>query len=372
MNPPLHICYIGDAGSIHVKKWVAFFVKRGHRVSVITDVPGDIPGTEILEIGDCLPPVSIPVAGTVFQIALKVRNIRKAIHRIKLDIVHGHYLTNYGFLASCAGFAPLVQTAHGSDILVDAAGSWEKRWFVRRALSRATFVTAVTRQIAERIAAMGIAPERLMIHQYVVDTTVFTPPADPKTRHPKRILSTRTLDWKYNVQHLIRAVPAIRARVPDVEVVLAGDGPDRAAIESLIRELGIETVVTLKGRTPPDGIVSLLRSASVYVSTSITEGASLSLLEAMACGAFPVVTDLPGNREWINDPDNGFLTPVNDVDRLADRISTALKNDEQRRQTAERNMDVIRHRGDYATNMKKIEDLYFKLRQGRPPTSGGR
>lgn len=110
--------------------------------------------------------------------------------------------------------------------------------------------------------------------------------------------------------------------------MLAGDGPDRAAIESLIRELGIETVVTLNGRTPPDGIVSLLRSASVYVSTSITEGASLSLLEAMACGAFPVVTDLPGNREWINDPDNGFLTPVNDVDRLADRISTALKNDE--------------------------------------------
>jgi glycosyltransferase involved in cell wall biosynthesis len=357
----LHICYVGDARSLHVQRWAQFFVERGHRVSVITDRMEEISGAAVYDIGEGLLPFRLPVVGAVWQIAVKARRIRRLVLQLRPDILHGHYATNYGFLASLAGFTPLVQTVHGSDLLVDAQGAWEQRWFVRHALRRATLITAVTRDLMHRVVRMGIPAERVLIHQYGVDTSVFTRPPDPGTRRPGRVVSTRRFEWKYNVFHLIRALPGVRARVPDVEVVLAGDGPDRQALEALIRELGVEAAVTLAGHVAHEAIPALLQSAAVYVSTAVTEGASLSLLEAMACGVFPVVTDIPGNREWVTDDENGFLVPVNDVEALADRIATAFEQPALRQAAASRNFDLIRRRGDYRRNMTKMEAVYLDI-----------
>ena len=102
-------------------------------------------------------------------------------------------------------------------------------------------------------------------------------PEDPGERRPFRVVSTRMLEWRYNVEQLIRAMPAVRSRVPDVEVILAGDGPDRAALERLISELGITGMVDMIGRVSHEAVPALLRSAAIYVSTSVTDGTSLSL-----------------------------------------------------------------------------------------------
>lgn len=357
----MHLCYVAHIDSIHTRRWVSFFVERGHRVSVITDVAGDIPGVTAYRIGDCLPPVRLPGVAAVYQIVAKAAAVRRVVHTIAPDIVHGHYTTNYGFLAALSGFQPLVQTVHGSDIMVDAQGAWEQRWFVRYALRRAALITSAAEHITERVVAMGIPPERVLTLQYGVDTDVFRPPPDPADRLPRRVVSTRMFEWKYNIQHLIRAIPAVQARVPDVEVVLAGDGPDREALCALVNDLGIGEAVRMTGRVAHDRMPALLQSAAVYVSTSVTDGASLSLLEAMACGAFPVATDIPANRPWITDGENGFLVKTDDEDALVDRIARALTDTALRTSAARRNAALIRERGDYRTNMGRIETMYERL-----------
>lgn len=357
----MHLCYIADVNVVHLHRWVSFFIERGHQVSVITDEDGVLPGATVYNTGECLPSVRLPVFSAMYQILEKAQRIRKVIREIKPDLVHGHYATNYGFLAALSGFKPLVQTVHGSDVLVDAAGSWEKRRFVRYALRKATWITSAADHMTERLLEMGIPGDRITTMQYGVDTGVFTPPEDPNERRPLRVVSTRMLEWRYNVEQLIRAIPAVQSRVHDVEVVLAGDGPERPALERLVNELGITGVVKMIGRVSHETVPALLRSAAVYVSTSVTDGTSLSLLEAMACGAFPIVTDIPGNRGWVRDGENGFLIRTDDVDALSDRIARVLEQPDFRDEVVTRNLDLVRQHGDYYANMARIEKGYQAL-----------
>ena len=81
------------------------------------------------------------------------------------------------------------------------------------------------------------------------------------------------------------------------------------------------------GRVPHDRMPELLTQTDIYVSTSLSDGTSVSLLEAMASGVFPIVTDIPSNREWINDGENGFLVPAGKEINLADRIIGTIRNE---------------------------------------------
>lgn len=362
----LHICYIGDARNIHIRRWTHFFVEQGHHVSVLTDEGAKISGVEVYDIGDCLAPVHVPGLSALSQILKKSLMMKKLVRHIEPDIVHGHYATNYGYLAAATGFQPLVQTVHGSDVLVDAAGSGLQRWFVRRALRKALLITAVTAQMRQRVVDMGIPAERVMLHQYGVDTETFTPAEETAVKPPFRIISTRMLEWKYNIQHLVRAAPGIRDRIPGADIVLVGDGPDKEELEEMIAGLDVGDTVSLAGRASHDEIPALLQSATVYVSTSVTDGTSLSLLEAMAAGAFPVVTDIPGNREWITDGENGFLVEVDDVEALTDRIARVYEQPDLRERVVAHNLDLVRRHGDYTTNMTLMESVYRRIVDGEP------
>lgn len=112
------------------------------------------------------------------------------------------------------------------------------------------------------------------------------------------------------------------------------------------------------GRIPHEKMPSLLAQADIYVSTSLHDGASVSLLEAMGSGAFPVVTDIPSNREWISDGDNGFLVPKEDENLLAKKIVEAIRNHRLLGEASTKNQEIVEQRAYWRENLKKITELY--------------
>ena len=92
-----------------------------------------------------------------------------------------------------------------------------------------------------------------------------------------------------------------------------------------------------------------------------TEGVSASLFEAMACGCFPIVTDLPGNRSWITQKENGVLVESENIQKLAEGIIWAFQNLAIRQKAVIENRKFIEKNANYAVNMKKIADEYHKL-----------
>jgi len=175
------------------------------------------------------------------------------------------------------------------------------------------------------------------------------------------VVSLRQFEPLYDLPTLLRALPAVRAAVPGLSVTLAGSGPLEAELRALARSLGVDDVVRFAGRLPHAELSALVSTAAVYVSTSTSDSTSIALLEAMATGPTPVVSDIPGNREWIDDRKGGRLFAVGDADGLAQALIATLGDEPFRRAAAELNRARIEKDGDWAKNVATIERRYRTL-----------
>jgi len=160
---------------------------------------------------------------------------------------------------------------------------------------------------------------------------------------------------------LIRAIPIILKDEPETKFRIAGDGSERKALEREVKSLNINSSVEFLGRVPHKEMPNLLSQADIYVSTSLNDGTSVSLLEAMGSGVFPVVTDIPANREWITNGENGFLVPADEAESLASKIIDAIRNRELAEKSREENRLIVQQKALWAEYIKKIEYIYANI-----------
>jgi glycosyltransferase involved in cell wall biosynthesis len=230
-------------------------------------------------------------------------------------------------------------------------------------LNHADAVTSVADHLTERIDSMGVRAREILTFPMSVPVESFC--MDGAVREEWKgesvILSNRSLYPVYNVEVLVRAAPRILKQIPDARIVIAGEGPEHQKLASLAEELGVAERVRLVGTIPHDEMPDYLRAASVYVSTALSDGASVSLLEAMACGTFPVVADIPANREWIEDGTNGFLFPSGDDEALAKKIVESLEQQELKAHAREVNVQRVQQRAQWNLNVEKLTALYNQV-----------
>jgi glycosyltransferase involved in cell wall biosynthesis len=172
------------------------------------------------------------------------------------------------------------------------------------------------------------------------------------------ILSNRNLLPLYNVSLLVRAIPHVLKEEPETKFIIAGDGSEKRNLESEVEQLNVSSSVQFLGRVPHQEMPYLLGQSDIYVSTSPHDGTSVSLLEALASGAFPVVTDIPSNREWIADGDNGFLVPIENENVLAKKILEVIRDHRLLGDAHEKNRKIVEQRAYWRENIKKITELY--------------
>ena len=176
-----------------------------------------------------------------------------------------------------------------------------------------------------------------------------------------RILSNRNLLPIYNVSMLIRAIPIVLKEEPDTKFLIAGEGAEKEDLEREAERLNINSSVKFLGRVPHEKMPNLLAEADIYVSTSSYDGTSVSLLEAMGSGAFPIVTDIPSNREWISDGKNGFLVPTDEAQIFASKILNAIRNRDLVEKSPLGNLLVVERESFWPTNIKKLEEIYSTI-----------
>jgi len=148
---------------------------------------------------------------------------------------------------------------------------------------------------------------------------------------------------------------------PRSEFMILGDGQLREQLQELARSFGITEKVIFRGSVPHDELPSYLNSSDLYVSTSLSDGTSISLLEAMACGLPCVVSDIPANKPWIKEGQNGFRFQPGDHKELATKIISVLSGKELRASMGVASRLRVVEEGDHKTEMSKVEQVYVRL-----------
>jgi glycosyltransferase involved in cell wall biosynthesis len=108
-----------------------------------------------------------------------------------------------------------------------------------------------------------------------------------------------------------------------------------------------------------------LRASKIYLSMSLSDGASTSLFEALACGAFPIVSDIPANREWIVHGENGFLVSPLDSRELARCVIEAFNNPSLMETATNKNFELIRNKAILQKNLEEMESIYHLMAKER-------
>jgi len=352
----MRMAFLGDGSLNHVRRWVSYFHGRGHEVLLISfeDVTGcPFPSVRLAK--------HLPTKLLGYLAALGA--VKKLLADFQPELVNALYVGGYGLLGALCGHRPFAVSALGSDLLVDYPSSPLHRTQIRYAIRRADLVTTDADVLSGIASDIGAPRERILKAYFGIDAAVFHLPAGDRgapDRGAPIVVSTRKLHPIYNIDLLIDAAPEI-VEDTSARFVVVGEGPERDRLEHLASARGVQDRIAFEGRTTTESIVAVLQSAAVYVSTSRSDSTSVSLLEAMACGAPPVVTDIPANREWIEDGVNGLLFPPGDRPALARAVIDMIRDRELARSVRERNVRLVRERGLWETNMERVEQAFRRI-----------
>lgn len=199
---------------------------------------------------------------------------------------------------------------------------------------RSRIVTLSESSREDMLAQLRPRPERVDVVPPGIDPR-FSPGEESRT--PLVVAVGRLVPSKH-VDRLVRAVAHARRTVPDLRLVVVGEGYERLLVEATVQDVGGEGWVDLPGRVSDDELVDLYRRAWVLASASSHEGWGMSVTEAAACATPAVVTDIPGHRDAVVDGVTGTLVdadPAGLPGRLGEAMAAVLGDHERRRRMSE-------------------------------------
>ena len=285
----------------------------------------------------------------------------RAIAATGPSLVHAHFGTNAPPAAHIARKlgVPLIVTYHGVDItsVPRTDAQRHRRQEVFRSADR---VLAVSRFIARAVRDAGCPPEKIVVHYIGVDTEFFSPSDRP--RASSQVLFVARLVPKKGLIHLIRALERVRTMVPDVELLVAGDGPLRAELEREASGRGVRA--TFLGVQTPAQVRELMRGATllcgpgVVASTGDAEGLGIIFLEAQAVGLPVIASTSGGIAEGIVDGETGLLHAPGNEEMLAEHLTTLLTDPDRCRHMGEAGRAHVVRTFDLRRQTRALEGLY--------------
>lgn len=281
---------------------------------------------------------------------------------LRADIVHFEFVslaTMYPLVHDLLG-VPIVVSCRGSDIHVHESRPVEEQARAVAALREATALHCVSRAMATDVERISGRSTGIHINRPAVDVSQIHA-RSPSPETTLRILATGRLVWIKGFDYLLEALALVVRTGVDFRAEILGDGELRQVVRYTIRDLGLTDHVTLPGNVPSTDVLARLQSTDVFVLSSVGEGISNAVLEAMASGVPLVTTNAGGMAEAVADGIEGYVVPVRDAAALAARIISLAKDRDARlsmglaaRRRAERDFSIERQ-------MDVFEEMYRSI-----------
>lgn len=255
-------------------------------------------------------------------------SLKRVIQQIKPDLIQAGPIQRTAFLAALSGFHPLISMSWGYDLIHDARRNFLWQWATRFTLRRSALLVGDCNTIRQLARSYGMPDERIVTFPWGVDIEHFSPAREaPGARENGKtftLLSTRGWEPIYGVDVIARAFAQAAPRHPELRLVMLGNGSQAGLLRSIFERAGVSERVNTPGQVSQAELPRLYGMADLYISASHSDGTSISLLEAMACGKPALVSDIPGNQEWITPGENGWLFPDGEAHSLSEAITRAI------------------------------------------------
>lgn len=374
----MRILVAGWVNSPHVTGWAAMVAELGHEVALVghrapgwpaAEPPSGLAAYEELRLGG---------APLLKSLALG-RDLRRGIARLRPELVHAHWLPEYGWLAARADVHPLVCSAWGSDVL--GAGRLGRRRSAA-AIRGADLVLADSAVLAQ--AARALAPRGAPVEVFHpgVDLGGFRPgdrgaarralgwPAD----EVPIVLSPRAASPLYNQPTVIAAVARLRERWPGIRLVIKHPGDSLpAAVRATIEEAGMAGSVDVVGNVEAPMMPLLYQAANVVVSVPSSDSSPATAWEALACGRPLVVSDLPWAQAELHHGVDAWVVPI-EAGALADALGAILGDAAMSVELAAGGRRLAEATMDRRAKMAELDRRYRALgatAASSPPRGGG-
>lgn len=360
ISEKLCILILSARSSIHTVRWVNALAERGHQVHLVSMHDG----------GDPLHPavihhhLKIPAPLGYFFNLPKLRSLLK---KIKPDLLHVHYVSGYGTLASLSGFQPRIVSVWGSDIFNFPLVSMFNEWLVRWNVKHGSWVCSTSYVMAHQ--TLRIVPEakgKLSVTPFGIDLESFKP--DSSKRNPRKIVisSVKTLDFRYGIDLLIRSfallVRRLRVENPELaeklELRIAGKGILRDRLEELTIDFDIEKQVKFLGQIPHRKVPEILAESDIFSAPSREDSFGVAIIEASSCELPVVVTRVGGLQEVVVDDVTGFIVEKEEVQQLADAFYQLATSKDLREKMGKAGRQHVDRLYNWSANVSRMEWLY--------------
>ncbi|SKA96450.1 Glycosyltransferase involved in cell wall bisynthesis [Caloramator quimbayensis] len=343
------ICFLANASLSHTKKWAQQMAKIGHEVHVISHRDAVIDGANVHYLNYSLK--------NYFKMRKKVHSL---IRKINPDILHAHQANTCGLYAATMKGYDFILSTWGSDILIGPEKSFILRMITKYVIKKASYITSDSYYMSEKIIELGGDRNKVFTFPMGVEDELLNYIHEFRNNN-LNFISNRRLEKLYNIDVIIDGFYSALSKNKDINLTIAADGSEMEKLKDKVKEYGIEDKVKFTGRYRPEDIGKLLYTNDVFISIPSSDSTSVSLLEAMCCGLFPIVSNLPANKEWVKDRENGYIVKEINSKEVEESILWCCSNKEKIKKASIVNRKIIEDKALWSNNIKMVEELYEKM-----------
>jgi L-malate glycosyltransferase len=367
----VRILYLTDNSSVHNRRFLEKLALAGYEVW-FWNLTATQPPEHRLPSGvqSIVSTKSVASGASPGQYRELLPQFQSLLKELQPALVHAGPIQSCGYLAALADFHPMVLMSWGSDLLMQAERNSEWRQATELALQKADAFFCDCDTVLKKANSLRVFSDSQVVQfPWGVRQGVFSPvgPLPPSDRFTRRtgtttFIYTRSWDPLYGTDVLLNAFRRAGSTNPSLRLLLLGNGSQAQSIRSFVQAYDLNDAVSLLGPQPAEELPMWFRAADAYVSCAKSDGTSISLLEAMATGLPVVVTDIPSNREWVAEPENGWLVPAGSPGAVADKmLQVANLTPQERKTMSERNQRVVAERADWDKNFPRLLEMYERL-----------
>lgn len=293
-------------------------------------------------------------------------DLKRVIDEIRPDLIHAGPIQTCAYLTALSNFTPLLSMSWGYDILRDAQEG-NGRKIAEFTLSRSSLFACDCEAVASAAQTLGMPRDKMVIFPWGVDLNHYSPGSAEELRAKLGwqdafiILSTRALTPIYGVDILVEGfIQAAKLRA-DLRLLILQDGILKEDLERRLREENLEDRAHFVARVGFDHLPTYYRAADLYLSASRSDGSSISLLEAMASGLPALVSNIPGNCEWVELEKTGWWFEDGRSHSLAKAIEIAVQDEAILKAYGKNARKSAVARADWGVNFQHLLDAYQSL-----------